>query len=76
MKIVSENNKLGKLFPNCRCLLYRLLGQASSVTIECEYLPSDMASLLGQEWLLTNNPLFVAAQATNSALAINSVAHK
>ena len=68
-------NKLGKLFPNCRCLLYRLLGQASSVTIECEYLPSDMASLLGQEWLLTNNPLFVAAQATNSALAINSVAH-
>ena len=68
-------SKLGKLFPHCRCLLYRLPGQASSVTIECEYLASDMTSLLGQEWLLTNNPLFIAAQATNSALAINNVAN-
>ena len=67
-------NKLGQLFPHCRCLLYRLQGQNSSVTIECEYIAPDMTSLLGQQWLLTNNPLFVAAQATNSALAINNVA--
>ncbi len=67
-------NELGQLFPHCRCLLYRLNSQDSSVIIECEYVAQEMISLLGNKWLLTNNPLFVAAQATNSALAINNVA--
>ena len=67
-------NELGKLFPHCRCLLYRLNSQDSSVIIECEYVSQEMISLVGNKWLLTNNPLFVAAQATNSALAINNVA--
>ena len=67
-------NELGKLFPHCRCLLYRLNFDDSSVMIECEYVCQEMISLLGNQWLLTSNPLFVAAQATNSALAINNVA--
>ncbi len=67
-------NELGKLFPHCRCLLYRLNSQDSSVIIECEYVSQEMISLVGNKWLLTNNPLFVAAQATNFALAINNVA--
>ena len=66
-------NELGKLFPHCRCLLYRLNDQDSSVIIECEFVDPDMNSLVGKQWLLTNNPLFVAAQATNSALAIDNV---
>ena len=66
-------NELGNLFPHCRCLLYRLNDQDSSVIIECEYVCLEMTSLLGDKWLLTDNPLFVAAQATNSALAINNV---
>lgn len=66
-------NELGKLFPHCRCLLYRLHPQDSFVIIECEYVWSEMTSLLGDQWLLTDNPLFIAAQATNSALAINNV---
>ena len=66
-------NELGKLFPHCRCLLYRLSAQDSSVIIECEYVSLEMTSLLGEQWLLINNPLFIAAQATNSALAINNV---
>ncbi|MGK7895317.1 MAG: ATP-binding protein [Xenococcus sp. (in: cyanobacteria)] len=66
-------NELGKLFPHCRCLLYRLSAQDSSVIIECEYVSPEIKSLLGEQWLLINNPLFIAAQATNSALAINNV---
>ncbi|ELS00478.1 histidine kinase,histidine kinase,GAF domain-containing protein [Xenococcus sp. PCC 7305] len=65
-------NELGKLFPHCRCLLYRLKEQDSSVTIECESAAPEMTSLVGEKWLLSNNPLFVAAQATNGALAINN----
>ena len=66
-------NELGKLFPHCRCLLYRLNTEDSSVMIKCESVCSEMTSLLRERWLLADNPLFVAAQATNSALAINNV---
>ena len=66
-------SELGQLFPQCRCLLYRLTSQASEVTIEYEYVWKQMPSLLGKKWLVTKNPLFLAAQASNSPLAIDDV---
>jgi signal transduction histidine kinase len=65
--------ELGKLFPNCRCLLYRLNPNDTEIEIEYETLPLFMDSLLGQKWLIANNPLFIAAQAQNSTLAIDDV---
>lgn len=65
--------ELGQLFPQCRCLLYRLNSQDHEVTIEYEYVWEQMPSLLGQTWLFAQNSLFLAAQASNSPLAIDDV---
>ena len=65
--------ELGRLFPQCRCLLYRLNSQVSEVKIEYEYVWAEMPSLLGKKWLVGKNPLFLAAQASNSPLAIDDV---
>ena len=65
--------ELGQLFPQCRCLLYRLNSQEDEVQIEYEYVGEQMPSLFGQTWLLAKNSLFLAAQASNSPLAIDDV---
>ena len=66
-------SELGQLFPQCRCLLYRLTSQANEVKIEYEYVWKQMPSLSGKKWLVAKNPLFLAAQASNSPLAIDDV---
>ena len=65
--------ELGQLFSQCRCLLYRLNSQDNEVKIEYEYVWEQMPSLSGQTWLLAKNSLFLAAQASNSPLAIDDV---
>ena len=65
--------ELGKIFPQCRCLLYRLNSQNNEVKIEYEYVGAQMPSLFGQKWLVTKNSLFLAAQASNAPLAIDDV---
>lgn len=65
--------ELGQLFPNCRCLLYRLDPKDTEVQIEYEYRASSMSSLVGQQWLIAKNPLFIAAQAQKSTLVIEDV---
>ena len=65
--------ELGTLFPNCRCLLYRLNPDDTEITIEYESVPSSMKSLVGQKWSIADNPLFIAAQAQKSTLAIENV---
>ncbi len=65
--------ELGKLFPQCRCLLYRLDSQENEVKIEYEYVWEQMPSLSGQTWPIAQNSLFLAAQASNSPLAIDDV---
>ena len=66
--------KLGKIFPQCRCLLYRLDPDRTSVTIEYESVAPRMPSLLGQKWSIVENPIFLVAQTQDSALVINNVA--
>jgi signal transduction histidine kinase/DICT domain-containing protein len=66
--------ELGQLFPNCRCILYRLNSDDEEVEIKYEFVPASMASLMGEKWSIANNPLFIAAQAQESTLVFNHVA--
>jgi signal transduction histidine kinase len=73
-EILSTTVKeLGQLFPNCRCLLYRLNLEDTEVKIEYEYKPVSMNSLIGQMWSIADNPLFIVAQAQRSTLVIEDV---
>ncbi|MFM2315138.1 MAG: hypothetical protein RLZZ04_4414 [Cyanobacteriota bacterium] len=66
--------ELGQLFPNCRCILYRLNSDDEEVEIKYEFVPTSMVSLTGEKWSIANNPLFIAAQAQESTLVFNHVA--
>ncbi len=72
--LTTTAKELGQLFPNCRCLLYRLNADDEQVKIKYEFVPTSMASLVGEKWSIANNPLFIAAQAQESTLVINNVA--
>jgi len=65
--------ELGQLFPNCRCVLYRLNPDEEEVRIEYEFVPESMNSLWGQKWSIANSPLFIAAQAQESTLVFDRV---
>ncbi|WP_413161488.1 DICT sensory domain-containing protein [Capilliphycus salinus ALCB114379] len=65
--------EIGETFENCRCLLYRLSSRVREAEIEYEFLPEGMESLKGQFWSLIDNPLFVAVQAQDRALAVDDV---
>ena len=67
--------ELGQLFSNCRCILYRLNPDDEEVTIEYEFVPQSMASLIGEKWSIAENPLFIAAQAQKSTLVFEDVAN-
>ena len=67
--------ELSNLFPYCRCLLYSLNPNDMEVKIEYEAKPAFMTSLVGQMWSIAQNPLFIAAQAQKSTLAIENVAN-
>ena len=73
-EILSTTVKeLGQLFPNCRCMLYRLNPDDEKVRIEYEFVPESMNSLRGEKWSVTNSPLFIAAQAQESTLVFDRV---
>jgi len=72
--LLTTVKELGQLFPNCRCILYRLNPEDTEVEIEYEFKPERLKSLIGHKWSIVNNPLFIAAQAQKSTLAIEDVA--
>lgn len=65
--------ELGKIFPDCRCLLYHFEAGKKEVIVEHESSPGYMSSLLGQDWYITDNPFFSQALNLDSALIINNV---
>ena len=68
--------ELGKLFPDCRCLLYPLeIEEQKVVVIEHESAPRFMPSLLGQHWSVSDNPLFTKAQNQSFPLIANNAAN-
>lgn len=75
-EILSTTVKeLGQLFPDCRCLLYRLDPDDTEVKIEYESVPQSMDSLIGQKWSIAKNPIFIIAQAHRSTLVIDDVSN-
>lgn len=52
--------ELGQAVRGCRCLIYRCKETDQSVTIQHEYLGAAVDSLVGQSWVLRDNPLFQA----------------
>ncbi|PSB23712.1 DICT sensory domain-containing protein [Stenomitos frigidus] len=52
--------ELGQALRGCRCLIYRCKVTDDDVTIQHEFLGAAVASLVGQKWLLRENPLFQA----------------
>ncbi len=50
--------ELGQALSVCRCLIYRAHKSDQTTTINHEFLSSQTPSLLGETWLLDNNPLF------------------
>ena len=67
--------EIGQLFSNCRCILYCLAPEDAEVQIEYESKPAYMNSLVGQKWLIANNPLFIAAQAQKTTLVVEDVSN-
>lgn len=65
--------ELGQLFPNCRCLLYRLNPDDEEVKLKYEFVPTSMVSLVGKQWSIADNPVLIGAQTQESTLAINNV---
>ena len=66
--------ELGKIFPQCRCILYCINPDDTEITIKHESVPNTMSSLAGQQWSIANNPIFIVAQTQDSALVMNDVA--
>jgi DICT domain-containing protein/signal transduction histidine kinase len=50
--------EVGNALSACRCLIYRCKVTDSQVKIDREFLRSDVSSLLGETWLLQENPVF------------------
>ena len=71
--ITTTVQQLGQLFPNCRCLLYRINPDDTEIQIEYEFVSGLMTSLVGETWLIADNPLFITAQAQRSTLVIDDV---
>ena len=68
----ATTRELGKMFPDCRCLVYRFEA-GKEVIVEHESSPGYMSSLLGQHWSITDNPFFSQVQDRDSALIVNNV---
>jgi len=67
--------ELAQAFNPCRCLLYPLSAAQGEVEIEYEAVAVGMPALKGQLWSCADNPLFLAAQAQERALAIHDVSN-
>ncbi len=63
--------ELGKIFRNCRCLLYCYNNGNETITpIEHEWVSIGVSSLKGQIWSLANHPLFQEVLASEQTIAI------
>jgi DICT domain-containing protein/signal transduction histidine kinase len=50
--------ELGQALKSCRCLIYRCKRTDASATIAHEFLGAEIASTVGQTWILQDNTLF------------------
>ena len=73
--LANTIQELGQVFPQCRCLLYRLRPNGQSLPIDYEAIPAGWRSLKGEVWSLAEHPLFQGVLRQNQAIAIADVAH-
>jgi DICT domain-containing protein/signal transduction histidine kinase len=62
--------ELGRVFSQCRCVLYRYDTSQKSQPIEYESRPMGMLPLNGQVWALAEHPVLWAALSQNQSVAI------
>jgi DICT domain-containing protein/signal transduction histidine kinase len=65
--------ELGRVFSQCRCVLYRYDTFQKSQPIEYESCPVGMMSLNAQVWALAEHPVFWAALSQNQSVAIADI---
>jgi DICT domain-containing protein/signal transduction histidine kinase len=65
--------ELGRVFSQCRCVLYRYDTFQKSQPIEYESFPVGMLSLNGHVWALAEHPVFWAALSQNQSVAIADI---
>jgi len=64
--------KLGEGIGVCRCIVYRCRENDMVATVDREFTSPDIKSVQGQEWQLSNNPLFEEAIATTETISVNN----
>ena len=64
--------EIGQALKVCRCLIYRCKASDTSATISHEFLGSDVESLAGQTWPLTDNPLFQEVATSGDRLYVDN----
>lgn len=63
--------ELGRAMQVCRCLIYKCKDTDSSTVIEYEFLVDpNLRSLVGQTWVLKDNPLFQSIVQRHESIAI------
>ncbi|MEL6493675.1 MAG: ATP-binding protein [Cyanobacteria bacterium J06623_7] len=72
--LTTTVEELGRLFPQCRCILYPIEIGDAEVKIQYEAVPPSMMPLAGETWSVAENPLFISAQAQRTSLIIDDVA--
>jgi DICT domain-containing protein/signal transduction histidine kinase len=73
--------EVSRLFPPCRCLLYRLPGELSTSSkaepiVEYESSRPYMPSLLGKNWNLATHPQFQSILSQGNIIAIANISHE
>lgn len=67
--------QLGHGLEACRCIIYCCSATDAQATISHEFLNTDIGSLLGQTWLLTENELFQTVANRLESLFIRNVSN-
>ncbi|MBD1849425.1 DICT sensory domain-containing protein [Leptolyngbya sp. FACHB-711] len=63
--------ELGQAMEVCRCVLYRCRATDTTTTISYEYRSNpSIRSLMGEEWLLSRNPLFQTVAQKQESLSV------
>lgn len=66
--------EIGQALEVCRCLIYRCKASDAKATISHEFLGTDVESLAGQTWPLSNNPLFQEVATSCDRLYVDNAA--
>jgi DICT domain-containing protein/signal transduction histidine kinase len=67
--------ELGQVIAVCRCIIYRYTEGDPTTVIQHEYRTAEVASLLGETWLLQENPWFQWVRSHKTTLSLDDLTH-